>query len=339
MKRIAILAYPGCSGAQVLGLHDSMLLANRVASEVLGREAAFDVRIIGVGGRSTKVAGGVRLGVEKGFRRPDLLVVPGFALGEPDIDESLRLLAGEVRFIRGAFRRGVKLAAVCVGAFLLAEAQVLVGRRATTAWMFAPELARRYPTSTIEPNALLVEDGGVITTGGFSVAFDLAAHLIRAVGGEALAVAFGKFAMLDVRRESQRPFIDESLLARSAVVFSDAVKQWLSARIAEPYRLDRLARSFAVSPRTLLRRFQAETGQSPLTYLQRARVDAAKRLLASTTLSVAAITERVGYANVSTFVRFFGRQTGTTPGKYRVGARNPRALATAAQTKAGLRAS
>jgi len=338
MKRIAILAYPGCSGAQVLGLHDSMLLANRVASEILRREAVFDVRIVGVAGRSVSAAGGVRLGLEKGFKRPDLLVVPGFALAELDIDENLRKLAGEISLIRGAFRRGVKLAAVCVGAFLLGEAQVLVGRRATTAWMFAPELARRHPTTTIDPNAILVEDSGIITTGGFSVAFDLAAHLIRTTAGEDLALAFGKFAMLDVRRESQRPFIDEALLAHGNSAFSDAVKQWLNERLAEPYRLERLARSFAVSPRTLLRRFRAETRESPLSYLQGARIDAAKLLLASTALSVAAITERVGYANVSTFVRFFGRQEGTTPGKYRINSR-ARSAAAEAPPKARLRAS
>jgi transcriptional regulator GlxA family with amidase domain len=321
MKRIAILAYPGCSGAQVLGLHDSMLLANRVASQILRREAVFEVRIVGVAGRSVTAAGGVRLGLEKNFKRPDLLVVPGFALAEPDIDESLQRLAGQVRFVRDSFRRGVKVAAVCVGAFLLGEAQLLVGRRATTAWMFAPELARRHPGATIDPSAILVEDGGVITTGGFSVAFDLAAHLIRAVGGEALAAAFGKFAMLDVRRESQTPYVDESLLASSAAAFSEGVKQWLKARLAEPYRLERVARGFAVSPRTLLRRFQAEAGESPLAYLQRARIEAAKVWLTSTPLSVAAITERVGYTNVSTFVRFFGRQEGMTPGRYRTNSR------------------
>src|SRR3954463_10354314 len=100
MKRIAILAYPGCSGAQVLGLHDSLLLANRVASRILGRQAAFDVRIVGVAGRSVGAAGGVRLGVERSFKRPDLLVVPGFALSEADVDQNLRQLTREIRLIR-----------------------------------------------------------------------------------------------------------------------------------------------------------------------------------------------------------------------------------------------
>jgi transcriptional regulator GlxA family with amidase domain len=317
MKRIAILAYPGCSGAQVLGLHDSMLLANRVSSEVLGREAAFDVRVVAVAGRSVPAAGGIRLGVERTFSHPDLLVVPGFALNEQGIDENLVALVAQVQFIADAFRRGIPVAGVCVGAFLLGAAHLLDGRRATTAWMFAPELARRHPATQVDPSAILIDDSGVITTGGFSVAFDLAAHLIRITGGEELAAAFGKFAMLDIRRDSQVPFTDVALLAEASGAFSKAVQQWLEKRIKEPYQLDRLARAFAVSPRTLLRRFQADTGESPLSFLQRARIETAKGLLASTTLSVAAITEVVGYANVSTFVRLFGRHMGSSPNKYR----------------------
>ena len=316
-KRVAILAYPECSGAQVLGLHDSMLLANRVASEILGRQAVFDVRVVGVAGRSVTAAGGVRVGLTRTFRHPDLVVVPGFALSGENIDQSLSALRREIEFISDIFRRGIPVASVCVGAFLLGEAHMLEGRRATTAWMFAKELERRYPATIVEPDAVVVEDGGIVTTGGFSVAFDLAVHLIRRTGGDALATAFGKFAMLDVSRTSQAPFVDESLLARSNGAFSEAIGQWLMQRLAEPYRLERLARAFATSPRTLLRRFQTETQESPLAYLHRARIDRAKHLLATTTLNVTEITERVGYQNVSTFVRLFGRLAGQSPGRYR----------------------
>jgi transcriptional regulator GlxA family with amidase domain len=317
LKRVAILAYPKCSGAQVLGLHDSMLLANRVASQILGTQAIFDVRVVGVAGRSVTAAGGVRVGLTRTFRDPDLVVVPGFALSEEKLDESLRALRKEIGFISDVFRRGIPVASVCVGAFLLGEAHMLEGRRATTAWMFAKELERRYPAAIVERDAVVVEDGGIVTTGGFSVAFDLAVHLIRRTGGDALATAFGKFAMLDVARTSQAPFVDELLLSRSNGAFSQAVRQWLTQRLADPYRLERLARAFATSPRTLLRRFQTETQESPLTYLHRARIDQAKQLLGTTTLNVSEITERVGYRNVSTFVRLFRRLVGQSPGRYR----------------------
>jgi len=183
--------------------------------------------------------------------------------------------------------------------------------------MYSAELARRYPASLVEPHAILIEDGGITTTGGFSVAFDLAIHLIRKTAGDEVATAFAKFAMLDTNRTSQAPFVDSALLAQANGAFSASIKHWLDQRLTEPYQLDRLARVFAMSPRTLLRRFQAEAGESPLSYLQRARIRTAKGLLESTTLRVSEVTERVGYENVSTFVRLFRREVGHSPARYR----------------------
>ena len=317
MVRVAILAYPGCSGAQVLGLYDSLRLANRVSVMVLGRDPIFDARVVGVSGRSARAAGGVRIGLVKPSSRTDILVVPGFALADDGTKEILGKLGAQARFIAQTFRRGVHVAGVCVGSFLLGEAGLLEGRRATTAWMFASEFAGRYPTARVDPRAILIEDGGITTTGGFSVVFDLALHLIRKTGGAELATTFGKFAMLDTGRLSQEPFTDTALLAASRGAFAMAIKHWLDARLQEPFQLARLARAFAVSPRTLQRRFLVEAGETPLAYLQRARIDAAKALLASTTLSVESITQRIGYQNVSAFARLFGREVGQSPGQYR----------------------
>src|SRR5258708_2202108 len=123
MKRVSILAYPGCSGAQLFALYDSLLLANLVAQVRLGRPSpVFDVRIVGVSGRSVVAAGGVRVGLKRLHTRPDLVVVPGFEsppIGA--IQNSLGALAGQVRFVADAFRRGVSIASVCVGAFVLGE--------------------------------------------------------------------------------------------------------------------------------------------------------------------------------------------------------------------------
>jgi len=317
MKSIAILAYPGCSGAQVLGLHDSMLLANRVAVEILRIQPIFEVRVTGLSGRSVTAAGGIRMSVGRQQQAPDFLVVPGFALAEDGVDECLKSYDEHIRFIAEAFRRGTPVAAVCVGAFLLGQAGILDHRHATTAWMYSAELARRYPAAIVEPHAILIEDGGITTTGGFSVAFDLAIHLIRKTAGDEVATAFAKFAMLDTNRTSQAPFVDSALLAQANGAFSASIKHWLDQRLTEPYQLDRLARVFAMSPRTLLRRFQAEAGESPLSYLQRARIRTAKGLLESTTLRVSEVTERVGYENVSTFVRLFRREVGHSPARYR----------------------
>jgi transcriptional regulator GlxA family with amidase domain len=317
--KIAMLAYPGCLGSELLGMSDSLLVAERLSLAFLkDARVRFDLRMVGVAGRSVLAAGGIRLGLQAAHRRPDLLVVPGLDFSRmADLGARLETLNPQSRYIAAAFRRGIPVAAICGGAFLLGQAGLLDGRRAATAWLFAEELARRYPAAQVEPEAMFVEDSGVITTGAFSSGFDLAVHLLRQGGNLKLAQMISRTTFLDAQRKSQAPFADASLLDRSRGAFSDAVKDWLRQHLSEPYRLPRLARAFRISPRTLLRRFKAESAESPLSYLRRMRIEAAKHLLVTTALSVSTISAQVGYEDASTFVRMFSGRVGHTPARYR----------------------
>ena len=316
---IAMLAYPNCLASELFGFCDSLLIAERLAHTVLkDTRRLFDVRMIGVAGRSVVAAGGIRIGLQTPHRRPDLLVVPGFEFGRmAEIRPRLQTLTRETRSIASTFRRGIPLAAICGGAFLLGEAGVLNGRRAATAWLLAAELARCYPAALVEPEAMFIEDGGIITTGAFSSGFDLAVYLLRQKDRRQVAQMISRMTFLDAQRKSQAPFADAEMMERSNGPFSDAVKHWLRQRLSLRYSLARLAHAFSVSPRTLLRRFRAECRESPLTYLRRMRIDAAKKLLVSTTLKVSIITERTGYQDASAFVRMFNRHVGHTPARYR----------------------
>jgi transcriptional regulator GlxA family with amidase domain len=317
--KITVLAYPGCLGAEIFGFCDSLLTADRMAAVFMDEtKALFDVRVSGVSGRSTTFAGGINIRFHRPHRKPDLLVVPGFDFRRiAELQPHLRALGAQAASIARMFRRGIPVAAICGGAFVLGEAGVLDGRRVATAWLFAAELARLYPAAVVEPEAMFVEDSGVITTGAFSSGFDLAVHLLRKHGRGEIARMISRMTFLDAQRKSQAPFADAVLLDRSKGAFSDAVKQWLLQRLSKRYRLNLLARAFNVSSRTLLRRFGAECAESPLSYLRRMRIEAAKKMLVSTKLSVAAITERAGYADTSTFVRMFNRRVGHTPARYR----------------------
>jgi transcriptional regulator GlxA family with amidase domain len=318
-KRIAILAYNGCMGMEVFGLSDTLLLANRVAAALdAAAPPLFDVSVTSLGGKEVTAAGGIRIGTRRPVARPDLLVVPGMELaGRHACTAPLDALAPEVACLAKAFARGTPVAAVCVGAFLLGEAGLLDGRRATTSWLFAPDLARRFPAAMVDPAAMLVEDGGVTTTGSFSAAFDLAMQLVRQNASARVHRAVARMGLLDGARSSQAPFIDTRMLARPEGTFAAGVRAWLDQRLAAPYDLKRIAAAFHVSDRTLLRRMKDETGQTPLAYLQQARVGKAKLLLESTSLSVAQVTERVGYADAATFGALFKRQVGQSPAEYR----------------------
>ena len=317
-KRITLLAYPGCMAMEIFSLSDTLLLANRITQALTpAAPTLFEVTLASLKGAPITCAGGFSLGTEKAGRSMDLLVVPG--LDFADRRGCLAPFPGlsrEVAYIERIFAKGIPVASVCVGAFLLGDAGLLDGRRATTSWLFAADLARRFPAAKVESTALLVEDSGVSTSGSFSAAFDLAMQLIRQTASAEVARAVARMALLD-QRDSQAGFVDTRMLEKPPASFSQAVHAWLRQRLSEPYDLQRLAAAFHISGRTLLRRVKEETGESPLAYLQGARIGQAKILLESTGLSVAQVTERVGYQDVGTFSRLFKRLVKQSPAEYR----------------------
>jgi transcriptional regulator GlxA family with amidase domain len=317
--RIAILAYRGCMATQVFGIADLLRVAADV-DEALGcpRKTRFEVEIVGLAGRSVAVAGGLALQVRRPRPGFDLLIVPGLeARRGQDWSAALAPLAREHAFIRKTFAGGTAVASVCVGAFMLGEAGLLNGRQVTTAWLFAAGLAARYPAAKVDAEAILREDGGVTTTAAVSSAFDLALHLVKRRLGAEVAAATARAALLPAQRTSQAPYVDPALAERPLPSFSANLWQWFERRLAQPYDLERVALAFRVSSRTLMRRVKAETGMSPLTLLQEARVSEAKRLLSGTDWPVARIVEAVGYSDAASFSRLFARRVGTTPARYR----------------------
>ncbi|MDB5932726.1 MAG: AraC family transcriptional regulator [Massilia sp.] len=320
-KKINVLAFDGCMGMEVFGVCDTLLLANRVARELRGpaAEPLFDVRVTSLAGGSVVTAGGLTIGTRRYRASQDLLVVPGMDIGDRDgCTRPQQHLAREVAAIARTFARGGPVASMCVGAFLLAEAGLLDGRRATTSWMFAADLARRFPLARVDATVMLVEDGGVTTAGSFTATFDLAMQLIRESATPKEARAVARMALVN-QRASQAAYADTSMVARPSGRFADQVHNWLGARLAEPFDLTALAAAFHVSGRTMLRRLKAETGQTPLGYLQGERINLAKRLLESGSVTVAQVTERVGYLDVATFSTLFKRLAGQSPAQYRRG--------------------
>jgi transcriptional regulator GlxA family with amidase domain len=324
--RVALLAYEGCMGLEVVGISDVLLMAQHVARAMgLPAADAIEVRVVSMQGRSVKAAGGITLGAQAPRGKFDWLIVPGLEVVQSrQWPAKLARLQPELGFIQHSFARGTQVASVCVGSFMLAEAGLLQGRQATTGWIMAKEFAARYPSVQVNPQALLLEDGAIITSGAFTATFDLALHLIKRTMGAQVASATARIALLPKPRSSQAPYVDAQLIAPppanlpgQAPSFSANVAQWLEQRLQEPYSLARLAQAFHVSPRTLMRRVKAESGHSALTLLQQARINQAKRLLQSTSWSIAKIVEEVGYSDVATFSRLFTREVGETPARYR----------------------
>jgi transcriptional regulator GlxA family with amidase domain len=317
--RIALLAYPGCMGTQLFGMAELLRLALDLAhARHPGALPSLRIDIVGLRGPSVAIAGGTVVNTAKPRGRYDALIVPGMEITHGvNWVTTLAALQTEVAWVRKTFTAGTPVASVCVGAFVLGEAGLLQGRRATTSWLFGRALGERYGGCQVDASAVLLEDAGVITTGAISSAFDLAVHLIKQLLGAEIATAVARVALLPAQRPSQTPFVDTALLPQRLPSFSRQVQQWLEERLAQPFVLSAVAAAFCVSTSTLLRRVKAETGQSPLALLQTARIDQAKQLLLTTAWGQARITEAVGYTDLASFSRLFTRLVGESPAQYR----------------------
>lgn len=310
---ISVLAYDNCMGAEVFGFADLILVANRIcAFRHPSEPAPFTCDIVSAGRSNVTLAGGAVLQTAR-LQNPDLLIVPAFDLARStDVGDIVRRLDPEIDAIRQIAAKR-KVASICGGAFLLAEAGILAGRRATTAWAMAEVFMRRYPTVRLNPKSLLVQDGEITTSGAFTAFADLALSIVTEQVGAGIARAVARFSLISTSRTSQAPYIEPP--RRKG--FGRDIEHWLAARLTERYSLGEAAAAFGLSTRTLLRRVKAATGKAPLELLQDIRLEQAKRLLETTDLGIAEIVARVGYQDIPSFYRLFQREVSISPAAYR----------------------
>ncbi|GGS24428.1 hypothetical protein GCM10010252_74530 [Streptomyces aureoverticillatus] len=314
--RVSVLAYPGCFASEVFGILDLLTMATHVAVAQGVIEPSYEASVVSPR-RRVSASGGSRIDVSA-VRPADVLIVPGFEISPTlDLDATLANLGPEAASIRSQAASGTAVVSICVGAFLLAEAGLLHGREATTSWLYADRLARRYADVRVRSEELVVTDRGVTTTAAFSAMYDFALRFIREHDGPRVARSTARIALLDDARSTQAPYVDIGLLPTVGKGFSAGVKRWLDQNLGARYDLPALAREFGVSTRTMLRRFGDEAGETPLAYLHAARVRRARHLLETTDRTVASIAADVGYGNPGAFSGVFAKHTGQQPSVYR----------------------
>jgi transcriptional regulator GlxA family with amidase domain len=233
--RIGVLAYPGCFASEVFGVPDLLTMAGHLAAVEDPGRARYDVTVVSPR-RRVVASGGSVLDVAP-LRPVDVLVVPGFEIAPAlDVDVVLDGLRPEVGCIRQQAAAGVAIVSICVGAFLVAEAGLLDGREATTAWLFAERFARRYGAVRLRPERLVVSDGGVTTTAAFSSMYDLALRLVREHDGPRVARGTARIALVDDARETQSPYVDAALVPAAGRDFTSGVRRWLRQHVQRAVR-------------------------------------------------------------------------------------------------------
>jgi transcriptional regulator GlxA family with amidase domain len=238
----------------------------------------------------------------------DTIVVPGFERTERELAPAV------LAALRDTPARKVS---ICTGAFALAAAGVLDGRRATTHWRHARELAERFPAVRVAPDVLYVDEGDVLTSAGVAAGLDLCLHIVALDHGAAVARAYAKRIVVSPHRDGgQAQYVDGPVPADAGGSLA-ATRQWALERLHEPLTVRALAEHAHVSERTFARRFAAETGLPPLRWLHAQRVDAARAALETTRASVDDVAYSCGFGTAANLRKHFRRAVRTTPTAYR----------------------
>ncbi|MBX9422245.1 MULTISPECIES: helix-turn-helix domain-containing protein [Streptomyces] len=287
-------------------LHFELSVAHEVFSD-----PSYDLAVCGPG---PVRFGRFRLEPDAGFDRlaeAGTVIVPGWA--DVDVDPP----AGLVDAVRAAHEAGARVASLCTGAFVLAAAGLLDGRRATTHWAHTDELAARHPLVEVDPDVLYVDNGTVLTSAGKAAAMDLCLHLVRLDHGSAYANTIARRLVVPPHRSGgQAQFVTAPVPAQEDHPLTELFP-WAIERLDQPLTVEDLARRANMSSRHLGRHFRTVTGATPLQWLLTQRIRRAQELLESSGDSVDAIAAATGMGTATTLRRHFNRTLGVPPDAYR----------------------
>jgi len=318
MKTVTILAMFNTMASTVMGPLDVFFQAGVMWNYFQGEKPRpfFKTQVVTTDGNPFKCLNGTIIQPDGSIHdvdATDLIIVSSIM----DIEKTLKYEGEALDWLTHRYGQGTHLASICTGAFVLAETGLLDGKTATTHWGAADEFRRRYPRIDLKPERLITDEGDLFCSGGMNAGSDLSLYLVGKYCGHEVALQSSKSMISDIGRTLQTPYSifqfqkdhnDEQILS---------VQQLMEESFDESYPYEGLARRFGMSRRTFERRFKAATGDTPLVYLQRVRVEEAKRMMETQSLSFDEIAYSVGYEDPSAFRKIFLKQTGLRPTEYK----------------------
>ena len=311
-RRTVILAFPGVQILDVTGPSEVFCLANR-----FHRGAGYSVELVAPRAAELQTSGALRLVADRAIERCrgpiDTLLVAG-GLGVRDAIEDRRL----VGWLQSAAGRSRRVASVCTGAFLLAQAGLLDGRRATTHWSACKRLAKAHPSVEVEPDSIFVRDGNLYTSAGITAGMDLALALVEEDLGSRVALRIARVLVLFMRRPGGQAQFSNTLSAQSAQTGDlRELQAWIADHLDDDLSVAALAERAFMSPRHFARVFASQTGQTPGRYVEAMRIERARALLQSDGRTIEGVAKVCGFGTVETLRRSFSRRLGVSPSDYR----------------------
>ncbi|MCB8883935.1 GlxA family transcriptional regulator [Acidisoma cellulosilytica] len=314
VRNIDMLTFPGVQLLDVTGPFQVFASAND-AVEAAGGARPYRIRLMAQDGGGVTSTAGVGLATVPLSRREevvDTLIVPGGSgveavAANPAMIDWLQQRASVAR----------RVASVCTGAFVLATAGILDGRRATTHWRFAARLAQRFPAIRVEPDPIFLCDGSVWTSAGVTAGIDLALALVEADLGRSVALAVARYLVVFLKRPGGQAQFSAALALQAAEDKFGALHDWINDHLAVELSLTVLAEQAGMSERSFSRHYAEATGQTPARAVERLRVEAARQMLCESRVPFKRVAQRCGFGSEETMRRSFLRLLAVTPQDYR----------------------
>jgi transcriptional regulator GlxA family with amidase domain len=325
-RLVVVLAFEGVQLLDVAGPVQTFASANEMVCGTRGAPshgAPYHIVVVSRRGGAVRSSSGLPVVTQPiakavGNRRIDTLILPGGA-GVHDAAANKKI----VDWIRRQVSTSRRIASVCTGAFLLAEAGVLSGRRATTHWKFCARLQQQYPDLQVDPDPIYLHNDRIWTSAGITAGIDLSLALVQEDFGRKLAMQVARHLVVFLNRPGGQSQFSAALEAQAAAADGNApnafapLHDWIAENVAGDLRVERLAEQAGMSPRTFARIYAAKMGVTPARMVERIRVEAVRRSLEETKLPIKQIAASCGFGQEERLRRAFARQVGTTPVEYR----------------------
>ncbi len=311
---VEVLAYPAVQLLDVTGPAQVFASAND-AVVAAGGTPPYVVKVVAQGGGSATASAGLRFAADPlppWCEALDTLLVAGGTGAEAATENPVL-----IDWVRHRATQARRIASVCTGAFLLAAAGLLEGRRAATHWEYCSRLAQRFPSVRVEPDPIFVRDGPVWTSAGVTAGIDLALALVEEDLGRSIALAVARYLVVFLKRPGGQAQFSTTLALQTAEDQFGALHDWISTHLAEDLSLSVLAHQAGMSERSFSRHYAQATGQTPARAIERLRVEAARRLLSESRTPIKRIMQRCGFGSEETMRRSFLRLLAVTPQDYR----------------------
>ncbi|MFA8434839.1 MAG: GlxA family transcriptional regulator [Marinifilaceae bacterium] len=316
MKKISVLVFEDAVGSAVIGTLEILSAVNQFLAQK-GKEAPFTIETIGISAREVPLSIGTTVYCDRSMdetERIDLIVVPAFN-GNPE--DMLRKYDKVVPWLNRMYDRGSELASMCLGAFFLAATGLLDGKSCTTHWMGMEEMSRLFPQVQLNPDQIVTDQDGIYTSGGAYSSLNLIIYLVDKFCSREASIWASKFFAIDMGRDSQAPFFIFNNQKKHEDELIEKVQMYIEANYSQILVVEELANRFGVSQRNFIRRFKKATRNTPLQYIQRVRIEAAKKELEQGMQSLSDVMFSIGYSDMKSFREMFKRITGITPSEYR----------------------